>query len=189
MKAIERLFVFFEEKGLKHTPLEKELGLTNGYLGKMRDRKGSIGSDILETIFSKFPELNPDWLITGRGLMLYNQSKTGCVKSDLEELKPVSHDAVTLRFMDKLDEKDSIIKEKENKIEQLQTDLHEKSEELGGLKERIRQLESQNKESSHHSKVDHAVEAFISESPGDYGEGSTPTKLQPGSKRSSVGKV
>lgn len=69
MKAIDRLFIFFEHKGLKHTPVGVELGLTNGYLGKMRDRHGSIGSDILETIFCKFPELSPEWLITGNGSM------------------------------------------------------------------------------------------------------------------------
>lgn len=70
MKAIDRLFVFFEHQGLKPTPIGTELGLTNGYLGKMRDRHGSIGSDILETIFSKFPDLNPEWLITGKGSMM-----------------------------------------------------------------------------------------------------------------------
>lgn len=70
MKAIDRLFLYFEHKGLKPTPVGMELGLTNGYLGKMRDRHGSIGSDILETIFSKFPDLSPEWLITGSGSMI-----------------------------------------------------------------------------------------------------------------------
>lgn len=70
MKAIDRLFLYFEHKGLKPTPVGMELGLTNGYLGKMRDRHGSIGSDILETIFSNFPDLSPEWLITGSGSMI-----------------------------------------------------------------------------------------------------------------------
>lgn len=70
MKAIDRLFLYFEHKGLKPTPVGMELGLTNGYLSKMRDRHGSIGSDILETIFSNFPDLSPEWLITGSGSMI-----------------------------------------------------------------------------------------------------------------------
>ena len=70
MVAIERFFYFLEKKGLKHTPIEKEIGLSNGYLGKMKARKASIGSDVIEKIVSMFPDLNTDWLITGKGDML-----------------------------------------------------------------------------------------------------------------------
>lgn len=62
-------------------------------------------------------------------------------------------------------------------------------EKIGGLKERIRQLESQNKESEHQSKESETVEAFTSESSGDYGEGSLLTKQPITSKRSSAGKT
>jgi len=41
MATIDRFF-FLANQGIKHTPIEKELGLSNGYLGKMRDRKASI---------------------------------------------------------------------------------------------------------------------------------------------------
>ncbi len=74
MKAIERLFLFLDHSNLKHTPVEKDLGLTNGYLGKMRDKKGSVGSDILEKILCKFPQLSSDWLITGTGPMLRDEA-------------------------------------------------------------------------------------------------------------------
>lgn len=91
-------------------------------------------------------------------------------------------DTIALRLMDKLDEKDNIISEKEAKIEEL-------LKENGRLEERIRQLESQDKESEQHSKTDNITEAFTSESFGDYGEDSIPTKLPSDSKRSSAGKV
>ena len=91
-------------------------------------------------------------------------------------------DTIALRLMDKLDEKDNIISEKEAKIEKL-------LKENGRLEERIRQLESQDKESEQHSKTDNITEAFTSESSGDYGEDSLPTKQPTTSKRSSVGKT
>ncbi len=77
--------MFFDHKGLKPTPVGTELGLTNGYLGKMRDRHGSIGSDILETIFSKFPDLSPEWLITGNGTMIKESSNTTPATSTLND--------------------------------------------------------------------------------------------------------
>lgn len=70
MSAIERFFYYLENEGLKHTPIEKKLGLSNGYLGKMRDRNASIGSDVMEKIVSYFPDLSPEWLLTGNGPML-----------------------------------------------------------------------------------------------------------------------
>lgn len=76
MVAIERFFHYLESKNLRHTPVEKELGLSNGYLGKMKSRKASIGSDIIEKIVSFFPDLNINWLVTGKGDML-NDEKSG----------------------------------------------------------------------------------------------------------------
>ncbi len=67
--VIERLFEYIEFRGMKHTPIERELGLSNGYLGKMLKRKGSIGDEVLQKIFSFFPNLNMIWLLSGKGDM------------------------------------------------------------------------------------------------------------------------
>lgn len=96
MTTIERFFKYLEIKGLKHTPVEKQLGLSNGYLGKMKTRKASIGSDIIEKIISNFTDLNLDWLITGKGnpikssydsVSINNQGKgmsnTSAIKGDV----------------------------------------------------------------------------------------------------------
>lgn len=69
MTAIERFFQFLEAEGLKHTRVEKELGLSNGYLGKMLARKASIGSEIIEKIVSKYDRLSKEWLLIGKGEM------------------------------------------------------------------------------------------------------------------------
>lgn len=81
--------------------------------------------------------INIDWLLTGEGSMLRSDRATDTHNIPITDTSSDSNmhsDAVTLRFMDKLDEKDNIIKEKEAKIEQLQTELREKSEELVALK-------------------------------------------------------
>jgi len=48
MKAIQRLFQYFEFKHIKPTRLERDLGLGKGYLGLQLKREADIGSSILE---------------------------------------------------------------------------------------------------------------------------------------------
>lgn len=75
MKTIERLEQFINFRGLSLYAFDSSIGVGNGYMGKQIKKKGSIGSDILELIFSQYPELNPTWLLTGNGSMLLE--KTG----------------------------------------------------------------------------------------------------------------
>ena len=82
-----------------------------------------------ELIYTKCGEISPDWLLTGEGPMLRdskNPQETTMGHSP-EKVQSTSSDAVVLRLMDKLDQKDA-----ENR--QLQSDLRQKSEELAALK-------------------------------------------------------
>lgn len=69
---IERFLQFIENKNYSLAKVEKELGLANGYLGKMKARNGSIGSNIIEKIVYAYPEIDVNWLITGRPLSVVN---------------------------------------------------------------------------------------------------------------------
>jgi hypothetical protein len=44
--------------------------MSNGYLKKQIKGKGSIGSDIIEKIVSKYGDISLTWLLTGKGKML-----------------------------------------------------------------------------------------------------------------------
>ena len=48
---------------------EAECGVKRGVFSNMKDG-AAIGSDKLALIFDRFKDLNPDWLLTGRGEML-----------------------------------------------------------------------------------------------------------------------
>ena len=67
MQIIDRLFVFFREKSLSNYKVEQACGLSNGYLRNLR-KAPSI--EILEKIFSVYPELNREWVMSGKGDML-----------------------------------------------------------------------------------------------------------------------
>lgn len=73
----ERLSLFITSLGLKPTSFEAEMGFSNGSIGKTLKEKRALGSDRLETIVYKYPTLNTDWLLTGKGTMIRLESSLG----------------------------------------------------------------------------------------------------------------
>jgi len=72
---IERFLQYIENKGLALTKVEHDLGLSNGYLGKHRDRKGSVGSDIIEKIVEFYPDIDIEWLVRGKQAKILVKNK------------------------------------------------------------------------------------------------------------------
>ncbi len=66
MEFIDRLKLFIKFKGLGQTKFEELVGFSRGYISKV---KTAIGADKLSNIVKVFPDLNLDWLITGKGEM------------------------------------------------------------------------------------------------------------------------
>jgi peptidase S24-like protein len=69
MKAIERFYQYLEYKGIKPTRFEKDNGLSNGYLGTQLKRNGTLGEEVLNKIIDNCLDLDPVWLLTGKGNM------------------------------------------------------------------------------------------------------------------------
>lgn len=92
-----------------------------------------------ELIYTKCVDVSPDWLLAGEGPMLRADDTlvtSATTATDIPGKDAVYSDAVTLRLMDKIDEKDRIIREKETIIDQLQSELRQQSAELATLKAR-----------------------------------------------------
>ncbi len=107
MKAIERLYEYFDYKGIKPTRFEKEIGLSNGYLGKTLARKADIGSSILVKIIDNCPDLDIVWLITGEGKMIKEDHSISIVNE------------YSTPYNNKLEILKSILEEKDKEIARL----------------------------------------------------------------------
>lgn len=75
MKAVERLHEYLRKNNIPPTRFEKEIGLSNGYLGVQLKRGSDLGETILNKIIDNCLEINPEWLLTGRGNMLRSDEK------------------------------------------------------------------------------------------------------------------
>jgi hypothetical protein len=67
--AKERLKQFVENQKLTVNKFCTKNSFSNSFF----NNKSAIGSDKLETVNKNFPELNIDWVVTGRGEMIYKQ--------------------------------------------------------------------------------------------------------------------
>jgi hypothetical protein len=70
MSLTDRLANYLSYKGISAYLFEKTCDLGNGYLGKQYKSQGSVGSDILEKVALHYPDLDMNWLISGKGKML-----------------------------------------------------------------------------------------------------------------------
>ena len=62
----ERILQFIDYKGISKNKFYIETGISNGVL----DKKSGLSMETVEKFYSKFPEINPEWLLTGEGEML-----------------------------------------------------------------------------------------------------------------------
>lgn len=62
----QRIVKFIKDKSISVRNFEKEAGLSNGYLKQL---KNAPSVDKFQSIISAFPDINPDWLLTGSGEM------------------------------------------------------------------------------------------------------------------------
>lgn len=75
MKAIERLYQYIDYKGYRPTIFEKDIGLSSGYLSIQKKRNADIGESVLNKINDNCHDISIDWLVTGNGPMLRDQSE------------------------------------------------------------------------------------------------------------------
>lgn len=71
----DRLRQFIDSKGLKIATFEKQINVANQTIRKALTNNTSITTAVLEKILISFPELNANWLLTGRGSMLNDSAK------------------------------------------------------------------------------------------------------------------
>lgn len=66
MSSVTRMQAYITFKGLKKSEFYRTVGLANGYLDKVKE----LGSDKVESIITKYSDINLEWLITGKGPMI-----------------------------------------------------------------------------------------------------------------------
>lgn len=67
----DRILQFIEYKGISKNKFYIETGISNGVL----DKKSGLSMETVEKFYSTYPEINAEWLLTGKGEMLKSEVK------------------------------------------------------------------------------------------------------------------
>lgn len=131
--VLERIKEYIDYKGITIAAFERSIGMSNASFGKSLKNKGAIGSDKIENILSIYDDLSPDWLLTGKGSML---------KGVVEQ--PPSP-------------QQSNEKEPTQLLNQLLDTIKGQAEEIGQLKEQVRQLTIEKERLASNANSSHAA--------------------------------
>ena len=75
MNTLKRIKQYIDYKGITNQNFEKQIGFSNGAFASQLKNNRTIGVDKLENILIAFPEVNAEWLLTGKGEMIKTKSK------------------------------------------------------------------------------------------------------------------
>ncbi|HRO76501.1 MAG TPA: S24 family peptidase [Crocinitomicaceae bacterium] len=93
MSVKERVEVYAKSLNMSKKAFEEAIGVSNGYINSIHR---SIGIDKIQAIIENFPEINIDWLLTGRGEM-YIEEKTKSQITQDERLEQIRKYTAKLR--------------------------------------------------------------------------------------------
>lgn len=79
---LERIKQYIDYKSISVAAFEKSIGMSNASFGKCLKKGGAIGTDKLENILSVYPDISPNWLLTGNGTMLRNSTELTPTKDE-----------------------------------------------------------------------------------------------------------
>lgn len=74
-KTINRIIEFINHMDMSVRQFDISIDAANGYTLRMEKNNASVGSDVIERINKKYPQLNLVWLITGKGSMFIEEPK------------------------------------------------------------------------------------------------------------------
>jgi hypothetical protein len=85
-KTISRIIELIQQLGMSARQFDISIAASNGYTLRMQKNNASVGSDVIERIIEKYPQINLIWLITGKGDMFMDThvAKPSKSKSEIE---------------------------------------------------------------------------------------------------------
>lgn len=108
----ERLLFYAKNQGIGIEKFLESIGMTYGSF-KGKAKKGTLNSDALVEIYTKYPDINIDWLLTGKGEMLKEADIDSKEKKPPEDKRDQYIITLQQKHIEKL----------ENEIEQLKKEL------------------------------------------------------------------
>ena len=133
-----RILEYADSKGIKKYEIYQNTGISNGVLSQ----KGGLSEDNVMRFLSHYSDLSPEWLLTGKGAMLREQSAP--------EVAPPPSEPAFPGFIEKIQDLSVKVGRLEAENEHLRTAIEAKQREIEAQQREIeaqrREIEARQKE-------------------------------------------
>ena len=121
-----RILQFIDYKGISKNKFYIETGISNGVL----DKKSGLSMETVEKFYSTYPEINLEWLLTGKGSMLKNSnsSNTQSIVGNSNIITGNSSSVITENNSDKVE-----VRKLKAEIKELTKKIEEKDSKINKL--------------------------------------------------------
>lgn len=65
----KRVFLIMKEKNMNATQFSKAIGINSAIISQIKGGRNKVSGKVLTKIINYFTDINPDWLMTGKGSM------------------------------------------------------------------------------------------------------------------------
>lgn len=121
--TVQRLKLYIDYKGISIRKFEDSVGFSNGAFSTQYKRNKTIGVDKVEKIVNAYPDINPEWLLTGAGEMIRNVGEHPVYLSNQDDLAEPE-----LSYAERPNYREKYIEELELQIRLLREDLKTKQD-------------------------------------------------------------
>ena len=66
----KRVFLIMKEKKMNATQFSKAIGINSAIISQIKNGRNEASGRVLTRIIKNLPDINPDWLMTGKGTMI-----------------------------------------------------------------------------------------------------------------------
>lgn len=82
--TLQRLAKFADSQEISRRKFELSIGMSVGHMEKNLKKNSSLGTNYIESVLNIYPNLNPAWLLTGKGQMLLNPEKQPSENTEID---------------------------------------------------------------------------------------------------------
>lgn len=132
MRKIDRFLQYLDYKGISENKATVDCGLSKGLIGQAKSGKADLGNKATEKVLNFYQDLSKVWLLTGEGSMIVCSEGITQPQNHVEENpQDVASTINRMLFLVESQRKDiqtliSLVKEKDEKIEELLGELNER---------------------------------------------------------------
>lgn len=114
---LNRIKQILDKENLSPTQFASEIGVQRSALSHVLSGRNNPSLDFMMKIKTRYPEINLDWLLLGKGKMAGSAEKKETPKPKIEKKELIKEETKEIQFRVKQDELDEVVENKKQLVD------------------------------------------------------------------------